>query len=663
MRQGWTKVVVAIAAVAGTAGHEAVAAVCFPPAGGVPGEGGSGPPDWWSTGATPTGSSTSSFLDDPRWRGAVSDMAYDYERFRVVVENTGSAQYLVMSWEMNADSSGANDRLYFGVWDDSSASGNVYRLTRNVAAATAVPAGAKFNPDNAFSGRIFKSAGALGSVTWTANSTSTPPPLPTWLTDDARVDVSCSGTTCDRWAFRIRAKIDPAANIADATPSGIKISNATAPATRNFRFWYELQDNTAFGTTLYAFPGGLTAATEAGGLPPISFPDPNGWQQAQLGSGTTCDGDILFDSGDVYVNSVGSNELDFTSNVFHATPRNNVPATTIDNNRLTARFRIANWGSAGFNSPEWTNTCTASGNAGSAGPGTDFDLGCTWTGFDACPYRPAGHSCGASAGTKDRHQCILVDLGLPSGSVDHFFISRQSVFRNMNFDVNSKLVREATIDIKGLGPMPGGAPNRDVYLYVHTRNLPAKIEKEPPPPPSDKDRERAGGRGQILPPRERFKDLQLPAAGPLGVKESARIQAAVQAGKLTLEQVEQLMPTYIVYVWHDTGRTLATEGGASKIFAAQPSFGLFVAHDGDLEGYKHELTASGATLVAPNLYKFSPPNDSTFKVTTTIEPIECTGPLCALPTWIWILLALLLLLILLFILFRKKAQPAPPPGP
>jgi hypothetical protein len=250
---------------------------------------------------------------------------------------------------------------------------------------------------------------------------------------------------------------------------------------------------------------------------------------------------------------------------------------------------------------------------------------------------------------------VLVDLGLPSGSGDHFVFSRQSVYRNMNFDVNSTLVRKATIDIKGLGAMPGGATVRDVYLYVHTRNLPAKIEKEPPPPPGDKPRT-----FHIAPPRERFKELELPAAGALGVKESARIQAALQAGRLTLDQVEQLMPTYIVYVWHDTGKTIQTEAGPSKLLEAQPSFGLFLAHDGELEGWKHELTAAGAVQIGPNLYRISPPNDSMFTVTATISPIECTGLLCMLPSWLWIVIAIVLLIIL-YLLFRKK--PAPPPGP
>ena len=205
----------------------------------------------------------------------------------------------------------------------------------------------------------------------------------------------------------------------------------------------------------------------------------------------------------MYVNAVGANELDFTTNNFHATPEEQRPDRDrphIPNAALRARFRIANWGSAGFDSPEWKTACQSGGGGTNGNSGDDFDLQCTWTGFDACPYRPAGFAgCGAVAGTKDPHQCVLVDLGILTG-VEHFFFSVQSVFRNMNFDVNSTLVRQATIDIKGLGPMPGGAATRDVFLYVQTRNLPEKIGDEPPAPPAS-DRG-----GNIVPPRQRFKE-------------------------------------------------------------------------------------------------------------------------------------------------------------
>src|SRR6185437_14188626 len=180
------------------------------------------------------------------------------------VDQSEATSHLVMSWEIHTDGDGAGDDLYFGFWDDASSSGNIYRLTRNTSSATAA-AGANFSDDNAFAMRIFKSAGALGSTTWSGTAAGPPYPISSWLANDTRVDVSCPGGTgsaCD-WALRVRAPIDPAANTADATPTGIKISGST------FHFWYEIQDSATLGTTAYAFPSGLSAATEQGGIPPI----------------------------------------------------------------------------------------------------------------------------------------------------------------------------------------------------------------------------------------------------------------------------------------------------------------------------------------------------------------------------------------------------------
>ena len=655
MRQGWKQVALAIAVVAGTGGHDAAAAICFPYAGGVPGESGSGPPDWWSATAGLTGTDTTTYADDPRWHGAFADIWHTKEKFRVLVERNGSTDYLVMSWVVTGDPGSSGDQLYFGVWDDSTSTGNIYQLTRNRSTATTVPGGSVWTSSSsttAFTGRIFGGAVVSGSPVWTDLGTA----LPTWLTDNARVDVSsCSSpTVCDTWVFRVRAKIRPGGQHFRGDADRDQISTGTP---RTFHFWYEIQDDLSIGTSLYRFPTGLAAADGS----TASFPDPSGWKAAQLGYALSCDGDILFDSSDVYVNSSGSTQLDFTSNTFYATPKNNIPSSSISNSNLTARFRIANWGSAGYLSPEWHEVCTASGSGALVTYPNDFNRSCTWTISDPCPYKPAGATgCGSTAGTKDRHQCVLVDLDVPSTSTQHYTFSAQSVFQNMDFDVNSTLVRQATIDIKGLGPMPGGAANRDVYLYIHTNNMPAKIGDEPAAKTAGD--QGADQRVSILPPRQRFKDLPLPATGAIGTQDSARIQAALTAGRLTQDQVAQIMPTYIVYVWHDTGRTLATAGGPKKLLEDQPSFGLFLAHDGPIEGWKHELTAAGAVQVGPNLYKISAPNDSTFPVTITIQPV-CTGPVCW-PIWVWILVALglLLLLIVLYLLFRKKPPPAPP-GP
>ena len=653
MRNGWKNMLAAT--VAGTlclAGSSVSAQICFPPASGVPGGGGGGPPAWWVSGATLTGSETSSWLDDPRWVGAAADLDLSYERFRVLTETEGTTTYLVMSWEVNVDPSGAGDYLYFGLWDDASNTGNVYRLTRGSANQTTVD-GDTF-ATGGFVGRVFAGAGALGSVAWQSTSPTAPYPLPAWLTNDARVDVTCSSPPsggCDQWAFRLRAPIAPTANTTDATPSGLKLTGST------FHFWYQIQDNSAIGTVgEYGMPGGLAAATETGGAPMIVFPDPAGWQQAKLGSGSTCPGDVVFDTSQIWVNSVGSTTLSLTSNTFHATPTNSSGHGIVESG-LTARFRIANWGSAGFNSPAWTQTCVATPtSATSIASGSTFDLSCLWSGFDSCPYEPAGNGCGSEAGSKDPHQCVLVDLGQAAGATDHLVFSPQSLYQNMNFDVNSKLVRNATVDIRGLGAAPAGGPNRDVYLYVQTRNMPERIAPEPAPPASNENGQGKGKPIVIAPARERFRFLELPAQGPIGTKESARIQAAVQAGKLNFAQVAQLMPTYIVYVWTDSGKTVKTGGGPKKVLQPQPSFGLFLAHDGTLDGWKHQLTAAGAIPLGPNYFKISAPNESTFGVTATIEPVELGGAGPAgphLPRWL-VLLFLLLVLLFIFLRLRKK---------
>jgi hypothetical protein len=643
MRQGWKLVVLGIVIFASMAGHEAFAAFCFPYAGGLPGQNGSGPPVWWSATATPTGSETDTFIEDPRWRGAFADI-WGNQRFRVLVENTGGTESLVMAWDLSGDPGSAGDILYFGVWDDTSSTGNIYQLTRRKNTTTPVPQGSTWTNSStttAFDGRIYGGAVSGGTVTWTDLGTA----LPTWLTNDARVDVDCSSGICDIWAIRIRAKIDPSASTSAATPSGIKISTGTP---RSFHFWYEIQDDLSANVAAVASFPNLAVANGS----TLTFPPTSSWAQAQLGSSASCDGDILFTANDVYVNSPGSTTLDLTSNVFHARPRNNVPSSTppgISSSELTARFRIANWGSAGHNSPEWVQTCQWSGSGALVGYPDAFDLSCTWGGFEACPYQPAG-SCDGNAGTKDPHQCILVDLGMAQGATTHYTFSAQSVYKNMDFDVNSTLERHATIDTQGFGDMPDGSTDRDVYIYVHTRNMPENIADEPPPPPAtdDKSPDRLP---RLLPPRQRFKDLQLPEKGAIGTKESARIQAAVRSGRLTLHQVEQIMPTYIVYVWHDTGKVMKTPAGTKKLLEPQPSFGLFLAHDGSLDGWKHELAAAGAVQIGPNFYKVSAKNKSTFRTKITIAPV-CSGPMCW-PWWIWAVLVTALVLIVILV-FRKK---------
>jgi hypothetical protein len=620
-------------------GSQALAqSICFQPVGGVPPVYGQ-PPQWWLPGA-PLGSSTGRWIDDPRWRGASSYVSLgDYARFRVLVETDGAGKkYLVMSWFVKADMTGADDRLYVGFYNPPTNEGNVFRLTRQQATATTVD-GATYAVSG-WGGKFFSNSGAGWSEVPGA-----PPPMPTWMKNDARVDVFCTGATCDSWAIRMRVPIDPAAVVTSTNPTGVKITGS------QFRFWYEIQD--ASGTTLtpvYNWPTGLSAATESGGAPPIQFPDFNLWNLVDLSG--TCNGEISMDAGDIWVNSTNNIQVSLGSpNNFHARPQNNVPtgtAPSLPGNSIKGTFRIANWGSSIGASPGWTPVCTdVVGTAGAITSGSKFDIVCgPWSVPDPCAFKPAGDPCGPTAGSRTPDQCMLVDLAVASTTNPPRYFSPQSAYRNMMFTGASKIVKRATLDTRGLPPASGGGPLRDLYVYIQTSNMPAVIDNPPPPPPDD--------RGL----RERLQKIQIeppPKGRTIGSKEAARLQEAVSAGQLTLDDVAQVMPTYRAYVWYDTGRTLkAPGGGTAKVLEPQPSFGLFAWHDGDLTGWKHQLNAAGAIQIAPNLYKIPVAANSTVEATVEVEAVQCSGILCTLPLWL-ILLIVLVLLVLLFVVMKKKA--------
>jgi hypothetical protein len=212
------------------------------------------------------------------------------------------------------------------------------------------------------------------------------------------------------------------------------------------------------------------------------------------------------------------------------------------------------------------------------------------------------------------------------------------------------------LDIRGITPLGGGATNRDLYVYVKTRNMPEKAEPKPPVDPDE------------LGPdvRKRLGQVQLPRKGAIGKETADQLRQAIQSGRMTYDDAQAIMPTYIAYVWHDTGKTL----GAGALLASQPSFGYLVWHDGDLNGWRYAFEGLNVTKVIPNaeLYKVSVPDAGTAIVTTTIEAVE-PGPIpepTAQPEpgpdpvkeppakwWIWLLLALAVLIAML-VLLRKK---------
>lgn len=643
------------------------AQICFQKVGGVPGAYGQ-PPDWWTAGSTPLGSATGRFIDDPRWQGA-SGYSHlgDSANFKVLVETEGSARFLVMAWHIRVDLPNSADRLYVGFWDEASAQGNIFRIDKAITTATPV-SGASYGghngtPSGGFSGQFYN---RVATGAWGLNYSGSPPPavppLPTWLINDTRIDVFCPSGTCNEWALRMRIPIDPAADVTANDPTGVKIT-----ADGVFRFWYQIQAHSTTGTTwatAYDWPEHVSFASETNppcmAAPPICFPDPtdatNPWNRVQDGASGTCQGDIGLLPGSIYANTPGSIQVNLsTPNTFHAQPTNfTTDASGIAGDAIKANFRIANWGSAVGVSPDWLPICTDQvGATGTILPTQKFDIQCSWSVPNPCDFKPAGDPCGASAGSRTPDQCLLVDLSSAAGNPPRYF-SPQSAWQNMMFTGASRIVKSATLDIKALPAIPGGDPNRDLYVYVQTRNMPAKLAAE---------NGRVGV--QQLPPnaKDRLTQLELPKVGTIGSKDAARIAAAAKAGRLSFDEVQAIMPTYIAYVWHDSGKKLKLGPNTYPLLEPQPSFGMFTWHDGNINGWRYGFEGRNITELSPNFYKVSVPENGAVRVSVLVT--ACQWPLCldhylsiqSLLVYICLILLLLAAVAVVVVLLRRAARP------
>jgi hypothetical protein len=617
---------------------------CFQRVGGVPG-GFNQPPIWWVPGALPLGSSTNRFVDDPRWRNASSfSHTSDTARFRALVETDATGKrFFVMSWHVKADPANVNDRLYVGFWDETSSQGSAFRIEKTTAASTSVNDGT--HASGAFSARFYHKVGAGN---WALNNAGgqAVPPIPTWLKNDTRLDVFCP-SACDEWAVRMRIPIDPSADVSLDDPPGVKITTGQV-----FRFWYQVQEGMSLGLmAAYGWPENAPVAVEGAScsaIPPICLPDPNSatapWNRVQDGS--SCEGDIAMRSGSIYANTAGSIQVNLSgTNTFHARPYN-LMASPQPNNAIQATFRIANWGSAVGQSPEWLPVCSNRvGSAGSVASNGQFDVECAWQVPNPCDFRRVGDGCGTGARTID--QCLLVDLASASGGGAYFF-SPQSAYQNMLFTGASRIVKEAALDIRGL-PSIGSAPARDLYVYVKTLNMP----------------ERAGSGASPEAPPVSVVAERVPAArrgdGKTATSETARqVREAVGAGVLTYDDAEAILPTYVAYVWHDTGSTLGTGADQIRLIQAQPSFGIFSWHDGDTSGWRHAFEGQTVTPIGRDFYKVSVPEGGSVKVRVRVTACEwpwcvdhhvAPGVLCGLA----IAVALLLLVIFLVIVRQRRA--------
>ena len=488
----------------------------------------------------------------------------------------------------------------------------------------------------------------------------------------------------------------------------------------NFRLWYDSQvQASGLIQAHHAWPDGMDGP---GPSDWATFAlDPTAWTAVQTGSATPCTGGVTISASDISTsNSPTHHILTSGPNEFNVAPHN-ASGSPIPHDAVSGRIRIADWGSAGVgSSPDWTEICatTTSSLAGDIASPGQFSTQCEWTVPDPCVYwngtDPNPHGC-AAPGPKYKHQCVLVELtkSAGAGAGTDIFFSRSSAWRNMDVVQASRFERNARISVRGLAPLDPAVP-RDVYLYVQTRNLPKEL-----PPEDDADKRptkdrsalgseaaRDGDKSNDDKPDGDKNDGDKPdgdennddkpdgdkpdgdkpdgdenndeesnddkPAGPRLPKKRGgihpRVKKALAAGTANLDEVAQVAPTYMVHVFHDTGKTTNIDGTSYAVVAAQPSFGYFVDHAGDLTGWKHELTGAGAVEIAPNLYKIAVPNDGVAEVRTVIEslgdepedptdptdpdPTDPSGP--THPLWDWWWLIVLLGLALAVWILRKR---------
>lgn len=392
-----------------------------------------------------------------------------------------------------------------------------------------------------------------------------------------------------------------------------------------FNMWYQIMTGTPEKPVVpLSWP--RAAAITDGPAPDYNavYPAPSQWQQYRLSAGANdaaCKlAGVSLDRYKIGTQNTPESAIQWRKaadggpldNWFHAQPLNH-SGVPIPAGKLSAKFRIANWGSL----PDWESVAQpaslwqeigAASNSADIADGAQSDqsndIRFNWPLTDAeiLPFEN---------GAKAKHQCVLVEM---SSSIPDLVFVNRSIYRNMDLVKASTFERSAEISIRGLAPI--STAGRDVYLYVETQNMPAKV---------------AGGKAQPQPSMEVTRPIQ----------ES-------------ITHIDQpLVPTYRVHVFHDSGKSVTLHGVRRLQLEPQGSFGYYVSHDGALYGWNHSLAAQGFTLeeLAPNFYRVAKvPNDGSFAVITTIQALNRPP----IEWWKWLLALLILIVIVVWLFLRKK---------
>jgi hypothetical protein len=552
---------------------------CVAPARGVPPA--YDPPLWWST--SPPEPAYHNRLDDPRWSGAskitYGDGASEKAELRVLHDTTN----LYLSWRaLVAPAAEAEQNvLYLGY---QRAGGGDIIVKINLTDLTPIDADDSNYAVHAFLRNADGSEGA--SIVLPPTVTTT---LRTWVDSPA----------ADTWAIQLVLPL-----------SELQMS------CESFKLWYELLAGTPTApVSSFTWPrSGADVVTDTSLDPAVDrYPEPSLWQWFRLSSGPTDEdcatAGVSLDRYQIGTTNDPSSSILFKAipphpdNTFFARPTNH-SGIDIPPGGVQATFRVANWGSVPGDWEEgvaaadlWTTIPGGDnvGNAGTIANGTTANSG-NGISFDwpvEDPFLSA-----FTSGARREHQCVLVEL--KSNMTPGLSFTSSSVFRNMDFVPASTFERQAELSVKGLAPL--SSQPRDLYLYVETINLPAKVRDEP-------------GLDKPLTVAALSRTVNRTLT-------PAQLQLMAADGAVSAARLDQVLPTYRVHVYHDTGHLLTINGTRRPVLSHQTSFGYYVTHEGEIEGWQHQIDGPGLVELAPNWYKIPVANNGTTTVTTTIEAIE-----------------------------------------
>jgi hypothetical protein len=627
----------------------------FPQAGAIPGQFFGQAPNWWNN--SDPNNVVVDELDDPRWIGSYNhSYAYgtgDHAAVRFLHHFEGDIEagttYLYLSFRAYTDPhpDAQFDRIYLGLHRPARGAvgaGPAYIVEIDSPASTAV-------------------GGAAPAVAW-----NTIPPgggemtaiggAPVlherhWLADPG------AGSNNHPWGINIRIPTT-SGGAADLGALGINLGDLSQGGA--FKLWYAIvvdtnqadpNDPNATIAWHFTYPRWATlgrapdfAPFDANLVP--GFPSVDTWDDASLGAGagtgiSLAMSDITCNGG---TNQIGASLNHTVTNKFVIKAKNNGITPTIPAGAIQAGVRIANWGSqtpidkapAGFET--WqaipfhgtppaaptSNPATPTNLAEGADQKIEFDFDWVidqttaryWVSPPPPPTPPAP--------MLDLHQCVLVQLtqvtgsGAPPGPPGGYDFLNDSMYNNMNVKPTASPARQtAEISVRGRPPGAGGpgAP-QNVYVFVERMSAPDTIPGGQP----------AGTGNRTL--------------GPGGEGEGQ----APTLPSTDFDEVARQVPTFRYHTFWRTSMQIRTAPGhLVTIYDPQTSFGSFIAHEGPLYGWQHDLVPATVDRLGvppagrihrhgPDQFTFEVPDGGAVLVQSVVTPLEHPPRPKPIPWWL-----------------------------